>query len=384
VSVQNNHFGFNHDRRTALALLAGIAVGYLPWSGCSRQSPDETHSGFAAHLTSIFTAIGSGNGTDLRDASDHCARAIISRNRCFIVTDHPVLAAVLAGEAASLPPVFLHLRSAAMTATVRDGDTVIATGPSPTLDAALDNGAALIAIPVSAEPGMPGSAEITIDAHIPATIPNSPDSRDPSMFSGCILTALTGALAAESYHRSGGVGRTGDTPAIYAEFWLDTLRARIDQLSGQHDRIAEAGALIGDCARNGGTLRVYDPTAILHHESAASGHAPTYLAPLTRQELADGIVSSDDVVIIASPRSNEPDDIAVAREAAKAARAVISICPYDGDGGYRLFKEAAVGLDNLSPEREGISGFDHDRRRFLTTWSIMNTALLWHCIEASG
>ena len=383
MSVQHNHFGINHNRRTAVALLAGIATGIFPWTGCSRQSPDVAPSGFAAHLASILAAIDSGNGTDFRDAADHCARAIISRNRCFFVTEHPVLEAVLAGDAASLPPVFLHLRSAAMTATVRDGDTVVATGPSPTLDAALEHGAALIAIPVSAEPEIPVNAEITINAHIPASIPNSPDSRDPSMFSGCVLTALIGALAAESYHRSGGFGRTGDTPATYADSWLYSLRARIDQLSGQHDRITEAGALIGDCARNGGTLRVYDPSAILNHESAASGHAPAYLAPLTRQELADGIVSADDVVIIASPRSNEPDDIAAVREAAKAARAVISICPYDGDGGYRLFKEAAVGLDNLSPEREGISAFDHDRRRFLTTWSIMNTALLWHCVEAA-
>ena len=383
MSASPDPVGCNHGRRKALALIAGITAGYLPWTGCSEQSFDETHVGFTAHLASILTAIRTDSIHVLRDAANHCARSIIARNRCFFVTEHPVLAAVLAGDAVSLPPVFHHLRSAAMTETVRDGDTVVATGSGPILDAALENGASLIAVPSNMDSEMHGDAEITIDTHFPTSIPNKPPFISPSMLSGSVLTVLTGALAAESYRRSGGIGRTGNTPATDAVSWLDTLLTRIEELSGQSDRIAEAGALIGGCARNGGTLRVYDPTAILHHETAAVKQALAYLAPLTRRELTDGTVSDEDAVLIASLRSNEPDDLAAAREASKAARAVITICPYDGDGGYRLFKEAAVGLDNLSPEREGIIAFDHERRRFLTTWSIMNTTLLWSIIEAA-
>ena len=67
-------------------------------------------------------------------------------------------------------------------------------------------------------------------------------------------------------------------------------------------------------------------------------------------------------------------------KSATGADAVVSLCPHDETGGYRLFKESSIGLDNLSPEKDGIMTFDSGSKHFLHTGGIMNIMFLWMLI----
>lgn len=104
---------------------------------------------------------------------------------------------------------------------------------------------------------------------------------------------------------------------------------------------------------------------------------PGFAKIITPMGITDGTLREKDALVFASLTSNAPEEIHLIRMARGITNGIITICPHEESGGYRLYKESPSGLDNESPEKEGIVQFDNGARTYLHTGAVMNCALFW-------
>lgn len=373
---ESRQHGIPVSRRNIIGMIgAACSAPFLSCAGSGPGFGDRYIDGLVGGLDHIRR-----NAADvIRDAANRCARSILSRNHCFGAMGHPLLGRYFDTAAAGLPPVFIPLRSPAMAGTIRDGDTVLYTAGEDIADRLKQQGISTIILGFAEDHGEPAGGLSIILTNCDVT---TGEGSNGCVFpaSGIMLATVVSMLAGEAYYRCGGIGRTGTEPPATGLSYLEAIRSRL--ASYRHKgAIDPAAALIARCVAGGGVLYVLDGTGLLGRELARPD-APAFARPATPQDL--GSVRREDAVLIVAPRSNAQADLLAARTAAAATDTVITICPIDDEGGYRLFKNAASALDNRCPEREGLLAFDGGRRQFLRPGPTVNTALAWLTIAATA
>ena len=321
-----------------------IAAAFLS-CGFNRKSSGIRYLDALHH---ILKEIRSKEESPIRDASNLFAQAMINRNRCFLAVSDPLNPGYYAEGSLGLPPVFVLLRSLEMAVTIREGDALLTMVAGEIPELAKKQGATVV--------GLPGAARTGILSG-----------------SGPVLLAIVTALAGEIYRRSEGVGRTGNQPPHDAIRFLDTISSRLENLKKQRENLRKAALLAGEKILHGGNLWLYNRNGAFAREIAAG--TPGFARIITPEGITGGALREKDALVFASLTSNAPEEIHLLRMARGITNGIVTICPHEESGGYRLYRESPSGLDNLSPEKEGIETFDNGARTFLHTGGILNLAI---------
>jgi len=353
-------------------------------------------------LLEILETIREKEAESIRDASNLFAGTLVSRNHCFLYTGYEFLAAYVKDPLSGLPGVFVPVASEAMAATAGESDALLTTHTGAVHETIRSRGTKVVGI---VSPAVPGGFEHTsraetgtaargditdmiIRSRLPArdglvTVPEYPSGILPG--SGPVLLTLMNAIAGETYERSGGIALT-DAPSPGVAFTaIDTVVERIERIRRDYGTVAAAGETIAECILEGGRVWLYDSRGITAKELANGGGVPLFVRPVDERRIYEGGIAGRDVLIFSTLESNAPGDMNLMRHARNATENIVSICPHDGAGGYRIFRDASIGVDNMSCEREGVLSFDYGTRRFIKAAQIMNSVLFWTMIgEAVG
>ncbi len=363
---------------------------------------------YSRRVCALLDTIRSEESAALRDTANLFAGTIIARNLCFLATSNLQRPGYLNEDTPGLPRAFVFLRSREMAETIRPGDAVLVTAPGELAGIARVRGAKLAGLTSPAvsddyspeerlkQTGVPALGETTdlvVRTRIPVwdglvDIPEYPFGILPG--SGVVELAVVTALAGEVYRRSEGSVRREGARARDALEFLGTVMDRVKTLDGQREDLAKAAELVGKKVLNRGTLWVYDRRGALARELARSSGVPLFARPINKEQITDGTLRAIDGLVFASLETNLPEDLHLIRMARGVTNAIVTISPRVEGGGYRIYNEAPAGLDNRSPEKEGVRKFDNDARTFLHTGGILNCTLFWmllgetigHCITA--
>ncbi|MHB9028570.1 MAG: phosphoheptose isomerase family protein [Candidatus Latescibacterota bacterium] len=383
-------------RRRALRNLLGLSslplAAALPSCTLGKRSPGME---YARALRTVLERIREKESDSIRDAANLFAHTIIARHLCFLATADPQHTGYLGEDTPGLPRIFVYLRSREMAETIQPGDAALATALGELTGLSRVRGAKLAGITSPAvsddyspeeckkltkAPAMGESADIVIRTRLPlwdglVTIPEYPFGILPG--AGVVELATVTALAGEVYRRTEKTMRVeGVGPRDAMEF-LRTVVKRMEKVRQQEENFAKAATLLGKKVRSSGTLWVYDRRGALARELARESGAPVFARPITKEQITDGTLRVIDGLIFASLESNLPEDLHLIRMARGITQAVVTICPRAEGGGYRIYNEAPAGLDNLSPEKEGVRKFDNNARTYLHTGGILNLTLFW-------
>jgi uncharacterized phosphosugar-binding protein len=386
-------------RRSALQTLLGLSAlscaAALPSCRLRKRSPGLE---YARALRTVLDRIREKESGSLRDAANLFAHTIIARHLCFLATADPQRTGYLSEDTPGLPRIFVCLRSRGMADTVQPGDAVLATALGELTGLSKVRGAKLAGItsPLVSDdyspeegkklvkvPAMGELADIVIRTRLPlwdglVTIPEYPFGILPG--AGVVELATVTALAGEVYRRTEKtvpIERVGPRDAM--EFFKTVVK-RMEKVRDQEEDFAKAAALLGNKVRHSGTLWVYDRRGALARELARESGSPVFARPITKEQITDGTLRVIDGLIFASLESNLPEDLHLIRMARGITQAIVTICPRAEGGGYRIYNEAPAGLDNFSPEKEGVRKFDNNARTYLHTGGILNLTLFWMLI----
>lgn len=339
----------------------------------------------------------------IRDAANLFAETIISRNRCFIYTADSATSTLLNETVKDLPRVFFPLHTTSMAETVREGDALLTTHPGEIPETAVKKGAYTIGITspgiidcydgkdtiqFSVKQYLKPLTNTLIHSYLPiwdglVMLPEYPFGILPG--SAPVHFSLITAIAGETYGRSGGIGLTGNSIPEDASHFLDTLLERITRLVNYRDTFRKAGEIAAGSLLKNGRVWVYDGQGILRKEIISGAGVPLFAHSISRKEIGDGTLKAGDVLLFGALGSNNSDDLNVIRQTSNITDKIITFCPHDETGGYRLYNDSAVSLDNLSHDRNGLRIFDNGQRRSMHTGIIMNSILLWTVLgEATG
>lgn len=383
-------------RRTALLRIAGLSAlpvaMTLPSCSFRKSSPGVR---YARELLRILDTIRKREEPAFRDAANLFAHTIIARNLCFLANDLPQLPGYLGEDTPGLPRVFVYLRSREMAETLRPGDAAFVTAPGELAGIARERGAKIVGMtsPLVLDDYTPEErdklgpvtaigelADIVIRTRLPfsdglVTIPEYPFGVLPG--SGPVELATVTALAGEVYRRTEKALRIESVGPRDATGFLETVSKRIRTAEKREKNFAEASALAAKKILNRGVLRVYDRQGALTRELARGAGTPAFVQPVTREQITGGTLRAIDALVFASLESDLPEDLHLIRMARGITNAIITISPKVEGGGYRIYNEALAGIDNLSPEKEGVRKFDNNARTYLHTGGILNVTLFW-------
>ncbi len=101
---------------------------------------------YLASLEKVFLRIKKEEQDELRDIANLCAKAVLSRNLCFLATAQPGEPGYLSEDSPGLPRIFVYIRSREMADTIRSGDIVLADAPGEFVRVARVNGAKIAGI----------------------------------------------------------------------------------------------------------------------------------------------------------------------------------------------------------------------------------------------
>ncbi|MBN1294541.1 MAG: hypothetical protein JXB48_22070, partial [Candidatus Latescibacteria bacterium] len=91
-------------------------------------------------------------------------------------------------------------------------------------------------------------------------------------------------------------------------------------------------------------------------------------------------IRADDIVLICSVRSNQPQEIEVARAARAKGAYIVAFCPYETDGdasGTRLFKEVDDALNTYSDESAGVIEVEGLDKKVCPITGLTGNLILW-------
>ena len=364
---------------------AAVAVPLYPAFMSCGNAPVSSGKAYLRSVRKILSTVINKEKTSFSEAANLCADTIIGRKHCFLFTGFPAQPGYLDESTPGLPGNLINLRSQAMAETLSKSDTVLVTDSGEITETARKLGVSILNItPLSGELVTIDSSELYINSHLPHPdgIVSHPDYPFPILPGyGLIRTVLVTALAGEIYRRSGGIGLAGNAAPKDAFGFIEAVIERMRRLDEQFEVIHRAGALAADKLLTGGRFMVYDSREAMKSEFSRISGIPVFARTITREHILNGSLKNGDVLLFGSLSSNDIADLNLIREIKSAAGtdAVFSLCPHDETGGYRLFKESTIALDNLSPEKDGIMALDNDNgtKHFLHTGGIVNIALLW-------
>lgn len=166
----------------------------------------------------------------------------------------------------------------------------------------------------------------------------------------------------------------GKGPLGAAKFYIDACIDRAMMIGQDRMKFVQVGAHIADLVIAGGKWWVAGAKALV---SDASGVANGPM--VTRPYRADQ-VKKNDILLIATYDSNNPDDLAVARAARAKGAFAVAVAPFSVEtdaSGPRLYKEVDVAFNSCSPDTWGVVPVKGLDRKVCPTTGIMADLALW-------
>lgn len=396
--------GATPNRRKFILRAAGISVSpFIAAALSCAPGKDTPGIRYLSSLEKVLSRIKKEEQDELRGIANICAKAVLSRNLCFLATSQPDKPGYLSEDSPGLPRIFVYLRSREMADTIRSGDVVLATAPGEFVRVARVNGARIAGICMPCVPdcatesqkkqfiskeGFGGDVRPIARSFLPSgdglvSIPEANFGILPG--SGPVELALMTALAGEVYRRSERSVRIEHLRPRDLMEYLNVAARRIRMLVEQADAIRSASEMIAKKLLNRGTFWVYDRRGGLAREIGGGAGVPAFLRVIGPKQITDGSLRPIDALVFASLESNQPEDLHLIRMARGVTNAIVTVSPREEGGGYRIYNEAPASLDNKSPEKDGIRKFDNNTRTFLHTGGVLNCALFWALVgEVTG
>lgn len=160
----------------------------------------------------------------------------------------------------------------------------------------------------------------------------------------------------------------------WAKQYIETCIDRAQMVRQDREKFLAAGKRLADLVIRGGRWWVAGEKAMV---SDASGVATGPM--VTRPYRADQ-VKKDDIVLICAYSSNNPDDLAIARDSVKKGAFVAAITPFATDSdasGARLYKEVDIAFNNYSPDSWGVVPVKGLDRRACPATGVIGDLVLW-------
>jgi hypothetical protein len=161
----------------------------------------------------------------------------------------------------------------------------------------------------------------------------------------------------------------------WARFYIQTCIDRAAMVGKDRPKYAAVGRKLADLVVNGARWWVFGANQALVSDASGVANGPM----ITRPYRANA-VKSGDIVLIGAYTSNNPEEIAVARESRKKGAYVVAITPYSTDGdssGVRLYKEADAVFNSYSPESWGVVPITGLDRKVCPTTGVLGDLILW-------
>ena len=347
---------------------AGMSALILPSCGPARNQ----HRTYADSLASICNQVITDTPDTIIKAANECANTILTRGTCFIAPC--TLHGGTVPDIPYLPAIFTIIRSAGMAGATDVTDIIVSAGLPEEVVRAHNRGVPVIAIKTPEDGN--SSPEAGATAVITGDMPTDGTVSSPFPLTDTLIGAITG----EAYVRSGGIGLTNSaTPAI-AYRYIELVQERTLSLDSRSDAVQAAATIMADTLRNGGTAHIVDTCGLFHRDLASSIVLPPGIAALPVEAIPAARITPNDCIMYLSMTSGSRRDLSMVGRLTSAGAPLIAICPHDEGGGFRVYKKAAVSIDNSSPEKEGIISFDGGRNHFLHTGHIVNAAAAWNII----
>lgn len=359
------------SRRYFLSLATSAGAAALTLHSCG--STKKQGRTYADSLVSSCDRIIADGMNSIRDAADKCAETILTRGTCFIAPysfHHGTVP-----DIPDLPPLFKIIRSKIMTDAVEAHDIIISAGLQEEITRISER-----SVPVIVVEALEGDSTRSLKGRAMVSVTGSMPS-DGTVSSPFPLTdVLIGSIAGEAYTRSGGIGLIGHGTPETANQYLEVVRNRIMTMNSQSESIHEAATILTGSLRNGGTVHVVDITGLFHRDLTFSAVLPPSIVALPKENIPETHIDSNDCVLYLSMTSGSRVDLTTITRLTANGAPLIALCPHDEDGGFRVYKKAAVSIDNSSPEKTGIIPFDEGRHHFLHTGHIINAAAAWNIL----
>ncbi len=357
--------------RRRILELASAAAGSLLFAACGkREMPHDT--GILDNCVKALRDVVTDESDSIRDAANLFADTVIARKRCFFYDAQSQYSAFITDPTALLPPLFIPLRSKEMAETLSPEDTLMCLTMDSVSRHAIENGIKTVWIGEASDNN--GSA-VAIPPHI--------QGHDTFSFEPPVLLSIISAIAAECYHRSGGIGLTDLSKPSLAMQVLNTVADSIEQIIESGDSLNSAAALISECIDMGGHVYATGNGSFI--ESALqTATLPDFLEYRPQSSIGTDNITPGDCVIYSSASSNAAADMLTVSKIKKWTSHLISISPHESDSGFRLHKNAEIAIDNHSRDRDGLIGFDNGQSRYISTSLILNAALILTLAEKAS
>jgi hypothetical protein len=166
----------------------------------------------------------------------------------------------------------------------------------------------------------------------------------------------------------------GKGPLGAARFYIDACIDRALMVRQDRPKFAEVGAHIADLVIKGGKWWVAGAKALVSDASSVA------TGPMVTRPYRADQVKKDDIVLIVSYDSNNPDDLAIARAARAKGAFTVANAPFSVEteaSGPRLYKEVDAAFNSCSPDAWGVAPIKGLDRKVCPTTGVIADLALW-------
>jgi hypothetical protein len=219
------------------------------------------------------------------------------------------------------------------------------------------------------------ASSVVIDSQMPwdnglVHPPQHPDF--PVMPGGGIAQGAVYWMAAAEF--AGLKAEKGIKSSGGAKYYIETCIDRAQMVEKDRPKFLEAARTFGDLVVKGAKWWVAGHKALVADANGVA-NGPMITRPLNLEKLAKG-----DIVLIGSYSSNNPEEIALARDCKKKGAFVAAFGPYfleNDASGPRLYKEADLAFNTYSPDIWGVVPVKGLDRKICPATGVIGDLVLW-------
>ncbi|MFA6472342.1 MAG: hypothetical protein WCU00_09910 [Candidatus Latescibacterota bacterium] len=219
------------------------------------------------------------------------------------------------------------------------------------------------------------ASSVVIDSQLPWNngLVHPADHPDfPVMPGGGIAQAAVYWMAAAEL--AGLEANKGAKSSGWARSYIQTCIDRVQMVGKDRPKFMEAGRLLADLVAKGAKWW------IAGHKALVSDACGVANGPRITRSLDMGKLNKGDIVLIGSYSSNNPEEIALARDCRAKGAYVATFGPYSLENdasGPRLYKEADLAFNTYSPESWGIVPVKGLDRKICPATGVIGDLVLW-------
>lgn len=160
----------------------------------------------------------------------------------------------------------------------------------------------------------------------------------------------------------------------WARSYIETCIDRAQMVGKDRPKFMEAGRLLADLVVKGAKWWVAGHKALIADANTVAN------GPMITRPLDVGKLKKGDIVLIGSYSSNNPEEIALARDCRAKGAYVAAFGPYSLESdasGPRLYKEADIAFNTYSPDSWGVVPVKGLDRKICPATGVIGDLVLW-------